>query len=126
MAGRGSCEERLQKIHTNWFGSIQNGIENQKEKSCLCPYDRVHPLALQFAYKCSNQHEDIYSESRSSKHVDRKIYIIESRIESSSSERDESQIKIWKKNKRYHVSEKPFNENMIESRKLGELKKSVH
>ena len=30
---------------------------------------------------------------------------------------------MWKKDKRYHVSEKPFNENMAESRKDGELKK---
>ena len=57
--------------------------------------------------------------------MDRKIYIIESRIESSS-ERDQNQIKTWKNDKRYHVSEKPFHENMAESRKVGELKKDAH
>ena len=78
-----------------------------------------------FAYECSNQCEEIYSESGSSKHVNRKIYIIESRIESSSSEKDQNLLKIWKKDKRYHVSEKPFNENMAESRKVGEPKKMI-
>ena len=39
--------------------------------------------------------------------------------------RDQNQIKILK-DKRYHVSEKPFNEKMAESRKVGELKKDGH
>ena len=125
MAGRERCEEGLQKIHTNWSGSILHGIKNQKEKSGQCPYDRDHPLALQFAYKYSNQCEDIYSECGSSKHVNRKIFIIESRI-ASSSERDENQIMIWKKDKRYHMSEMKFDENIAESRKMDELKKDEH
>ena len=86
-----------------------------------CPYDRVCPLALSYAYKCSNQCEHIYSESGHGKHVDRRIYVIESRIKSSS-ERDQSQHEMWKKNKRSHVSEKSFDENMAESRKVGKLK----
>ena len=73
---------------------------------------------MQFTYKCSNKCEHIYSESGSFKHVDRKMYIIGSRIESSS-ERDQNQIEMWKKDKRYHVSEKPFDENMAERRKVG-------
>ena len=43
-----------------------------RERSGSYPYDRVHPLALQYAYKCSNQCEHIYSESGSSKLVVRK------------------------------------------------------
>ena len=31
MAGRGSCEERLQKIPSNWFGSILHCIKIQKK-----------------------------------------------------------------------------------------------
>ena len=58
-----------------------------RKKKMVSVLMMVHPLALQFAYECSNQCEDIYSESGSSKHVNKKIYIIESRIESSS-ERD--------------------------------------
>ena len=45
-----------------------------------------------------------------------------SRIESSS-ERDQNLLEVWKKDKRYHVCEKPFDENMAESRKVWELKK---
>ena len=45
----------------------------KKKKSVQCPYDRVHPLAMQFPYKCSNQCEHIYSECGSLKHVNRKI-----------------------------------------------------
>ena len=30
---------------------------------------------------------------------------------------------MWTKEKRYHLSEKPFDENMAKSRKVGELKK---
>ena len=30
---------------------------------------------------------------------------------------------MWKKNKRYHVPQKTFNENMAERRKVGEVKK---
>ena len=44
--------------------------------------------------------------------------MIESRIKSSS-----DQIKMWKKDIRYHVSEEPFDENMAESRKVGNSKK---
>ena len=33
---------------------------------------------------------------------------------------------MWKKDKRYHVSEKPFDENLAESRKIWELKKDAH
>ena len=79
------------------------------EKVCgPCPYDRVHPLALLYAYKCSNQCEHMYFESGLGKHVNRKIYIIESRIKKSS-ERGQKQLKKWKKGKRYHVSEMPFD-----------------
>ena len=68
---------------------------------------------------------NMHYESGPGKHVDRKIFIIESRIESSN-KRDQNQLKIWKKDKRYHVSAKPFDENMAESRKVGELKKEGH
>ena len=33
---------------------------------------------------------------------------------------------MWKKDKRYLASEKPFNENRAESRKVGKLKKGCH
>ena len=49
------------------------------------------------------------------------IYVIESRIESSN-ERDQNQLEMWKKDKRYHVFEKPFDENMAERRKIWGLK----
>ena len=52
MAGSGSCEENLQTVHSNWFGSIQLGIKNEKkERSSTCPHDRVHPLALPYIDK---------------------------------------------------------------------------
>ena len=54
------------------------------------------------------------------KNVDRRIYIIESRIESSS---EKNQLEIWMKNKCYHLSEMPFDENTAENRKVVELKK---
>ena len=56
---------------------------------------------------------------------DKRIYIIKSRIESSS-ERDQNQLEMWKKEKRYHVSEKEFDKKVIESRKVRELKKDGH
>ena len=65
----------------------------KKDRSGACPYDRVHSLALQYAYKCSNQCEHIYSEFGLGKHVDRRICIIESRIELSS-ERDQNQLEM--------------------------------
>ena len=70
----------------------------KKDRSGPCPYDRVHPLALLHAYQCSNQCEHIYSKSGLGKHVNRRIYIIESRIESSS-KRDQNKLQMWKKNK---------------------------
>ena len=57
--------------------------------------------------------------------MSRMIYIIESRIESSN-ERDQNWNNMWKTDKRYHVSEYPFDENMAERRKVGELKKDAH
>ena len=96
----------------------------KKERSSPCPYDKVHPFALPYVYKCFNHCEHIHSKSVLGKHVDRKIYIIESRIESSS-ERDQNLLEMWKKDKRYHGSDKPFKENMAESKKVGELKKVV-
>ena len=33
---------------------------------------------------------------------------------------------MWKKDRRYHVSEEPFNENMTARRKVGELQKDGH
>ena len=69
-----------------------------------------------------NQCEHIYSEFGLGKHVDRTIYVIESRIESSS-ERDQNQLEMWRKDKQYHVSEMPFDENMAESIKVAELKR---
>ena len=56
----------------------------KKDKSDSCPYNSVPLLSLSYAYKCSNQCEHIYSESELGKHVDSRIYITESRIESSS------------------------------------------
>ena len=53
----------------------------KKDISGTCPYDSFHPLALLYAYQCSNQCEHIYSESGLEKHVDKMIYVIESRIE---------------------------------------------
>ena len=93
----------------------------QKDRSGPCPYDSVHPLVLPYAYKCSNQCEHIYSESGFGKLVDCRMYIIESRIESSS-ENNLNQLEIWKMDKWYHVSKMPFDENMAENRKVGELK----
>ena len=31
LAGKGGCEEMLQKVHSNWFGSILHGIKNEKK-----------------------------------------------------------------------------------------------
>ena len=42
-----------------------------------------------------------------------------------SSEKDLKKLEIWKKDKRYHVFEMSFDENMAESRKVGEIKKMV-
>ena len=67
----------------------------KKEKCGPCRYDSVYPLALPYVYQCSNQCELIYSEFGHWKQVDRRIYVIESRMESSS-ERDQNQIKILK------------------------------
>ena len=72
----------------------------KKDRSGPYPYDRVHPLALLHAYQCSNQCEHIYSKSGLGKHVNRRIYIIESRIESSS-ERDQNQLQMQKNDKQY-------------------------
>ena len=51
----------------------------KKNRSAPCPYESVDPLALPYAYQCSNQCEHICSRSGGGKHVDRRIYIIESR-----------------------------------------------
>ena len=83
----------------------------KKDSSGPCSYDSVYPLALWYAYEDSNQCEHIYSESGHGKHVSRKIYNIDFRIESSS-ERDQNQLEMWNKGK----------ENMAERRKVGELK----
>ena len=94
----------------------------KKYRSAPCPYDSVHSLALPYAYQWTNQCEHMYSESGLGKHVDRMIYIIDSRIEPPS-EKDLNQFEIWKKDKWYHVSEKPFDDTMAESRKVMGLKK---
>ena len=39
---------------------------------------------------------------------------------------DQNQIMMWKKNKRYYIPQKTFNENMAERRKVGEVKKDGH
>ena len=70
----------------------------KKERSGPYPYDRSHPLAMQYANKFSNQCKQTYFESGHSKYVDRKIYIIERRKESSS-ERDQILLKMLKKDK---------------------------
>ena len=49
------------------------------------------------------------------------IYIIESIIESST-ERDQNQIKTRKEDKRNHITEKPFDENMAKKESLGSKK----
>ena len=64
----------------------------------------------------------MYSESGCRKHANRKIFIIKSRIESSS-EKDLNQLEVWKKDKRYHVFKMPFHEKMAESGRVAELKK---
>ena len=74
--------------------------------------------------KCSNQCEHIYSEFGLRKHVERKIYMIEKRVKSS--ERGQNLLKMWKTDKKYHLSEKPFDENVAERRIVGELKKDGH
>ena len=66
----------------------------KKERSGPCPNDRVHPLALLYASGCSNLCEHIHSE-----------------------------FGKWKRNKQHNVSEKQFDENMVDSRKVGVLKK---
>ena len=95
-----------------------------EERSGTCSYGRVHPLSLTYAYQCSNQCDHIYSKSGLVKHVNRKIYIMESRVESLH-ETDQNLLEMLKKDKKYHVSEQPFDENMAKSRKVGELKKMV-
>ena len=84
------------------------------DRSGPCPYDNIYLIALLYAYQCSNQCECMYFKSGLGKHVDKKIYIIKTRIEPSN-EKDQNQLEIWKKDKRYHVSEMPFDENMAES-----------
>ena len=118
MAGR-SCEEGVQKVHSNWLSSILHGIIDEKvgwkgpillwQCSSICPTHNVYPLALHDAYQCSNQCENVYSESRHAQHVDSRIYIIKSRIVSSS-EKDLNQHVLWKKTKdamcsTYHLME---------------------
>ena len=119
MAGQGSCEELLQNGLVPFYMALRT---RKKERNGSCPYDRVHPVALPHAYQCSNQCEHIYSESGLGKHGEKRIYSIESRIEAIS-ERDQNQLKRWKKDKQYDKSEKPLHENMAESKKVGELKK---
>ena len=100
-----------------WFHTTWHKESERKKLSVFLWQDSSTCIA--------NKCEDLYSESGSSKHVNRRIYIIESRIESSS-ERDQIQIKIWKNDKRYHVSDMPFNENIAKKRKVGGLKKDAH
>ena len=65
----------------------------KKDRSGPCLNKKVHPLALLYAYQCSNQYEHIYDETELGKHIDKRIYVIESRI-NSSSERNQNQIEI--------------------------------
>ena len=69
----------------------------KRDRSAPCSYHCLHPLALPYAYQFSNQCKHIYSESGFEKHVNRRIYIIESRIESS--EKDLNQFEIRTKDK---------------------------
>ena len=92
----------------------------RKDRSVPSHYDSVLPLALPYTNQCSNKHEHIYSESGFKRHVDSRIFIIESRIESSS-EKDLNELVMWKKDKCYYVLKLPFDENMAENGKIGDL-----
>ena len=62
MAGRWSCEERVQKVHLNWFSSILHGLKNEKERqNWSLSYDSVHPLTLSYDYQYSNHCKHMYS-----------------------------------------------------------------
>ena len=98
--------------------------ESKRKREVVCPYDMVHPLALQYASKCSNQYERIYSESGSSKHVNRKTYIIESRIKLSS-ERDQNLLKMCNKNIGTMYLKSNLMKTWLKKEKLENSKKTL-
>ena len=67
---------KLVWLHIAWHQ------QRKKDKRTPFPYDIAHPIAFAHVYNCSNQCEHIYYEH--AQHVHNRIYIIESRIESSS------------------------------------------
>ena len=96
----------------------------KRNRSAPCPYGNIHPLALPHDYQCSNQYEHIHSESELEKHVDSRIYIIES-IKQTSSKKDLNQFEIWKKDKYTMCLKCQFMKIWLKIEKWQNLKKIV-